>query len=585
LGDVFGMLRAGRLAVILALSLAAPAVAAAAPRPFTPDEQTAYGQARAIMERMPRGAGRTNAAYYLSYRLLHRGFCQEALPILDRELIDLDKAKPLALLGMRAALARQPRCVAWSAKRLEAVAESPAMTKADRAIARFHAATLLGLSGRTDLGASIAVEEEALDFVPEDRRSATLVVDGLSINVGFANPPRMRQLLLIERLSLYRFTPLHLQLARSLATRAKVQPGFFNQTGWAEVALALLEDGDSDGARQLLADGKVVMVTLEGLEAEAALRRGDHDEAARKLAGSDWQTRDTSVVTLGERAPRSLLPWIDDDAFWGDRNAPLHLAMFVESLDRHGDSAAAEHAARAALRFFPNELRAYNREALMRSRVGDMEGARAVLATALRDRFVNQVLVSVGVATGMAIRGDAKGALEIIGEVPARHRGYALVKLRIASVAAPDAVRRQIESALIRYLKRQGRTPVSASTFVSLARVGVSANLLAVMTRYQLKPADPARLSISVAWAAAEAGHSELARQLADRAMKVAPRRDGRDRHFVALAHIYAGLGDVVAATRTARRVANRAMKVDALTRFMEPPALNLVPKFSFETF
>lgn len=571
---------------ILFLWLAAPAAAAIAPRHFTPAEATAYREALAVTRRMPSGSARREAAFYLAYRLIHRGLCQEALPILNGELARLDGPAGLAAIGRGSALAGDPRCIAWSAARLKAAAAEPGKMKpGNRAAIRFHAATLSNLLGMAGGGEVTAVDEQALSFMPDELRGTTVVVDGLGIQIGFANPPRAHQVLLLERLALFRGTPLAIRLARGLAARAGAEPAYFTDVGWIRVALALLEDGDPDGARRLLADGKVSLISFEGLEAEAAFRRGEYEEAARRFAGSDWPTRMNSVTKLGRLAPAALLPWLDEEGYWGGNNAFRELAMLVESLDRRGDGAGAERAAAAALRHFVNQG-AYNREALILSRLGDMEGARSAILAAEKEGRVNLPLVRVGMAAGAAMRGDADRALAVIGEVPARYRGYALVKLLTDTPGASPAVKQRIEKSLERLLGKRERIAVAADTIVSLARTGASAVLLARLSRQPIKPESRSRLAISVAWAAAEAGHSRLAHVLADRAIGAAPReRRGRDTHYVALAHIYAHLGDIDAAIRMAHRAPDPARKVDALTRFMEPPPPNLVPKLSFETF
>lgn len=570
-------------AFAIAVSLAASA--AAGPSDFAPGEEAAYREARAIHDRLPAGAERRDSSVYLAMRLLGRGRCAEALPILNRDMIGLKEPKPLSLVAILSAVSRDPRCTAWSAARLKAASEAGGMNAGELAMIRFHTATLFNLTGQYDRTAQLgAIDTEPLEFVPEELKGTTLRAGGLTIDISFANPPRAHQLLLIERLSFYRGTALHERLARALAARAKQEPAFFTQTGWVEVALALLEHKDPSAARQLLADGKVGLISLEGLEAEAAIRQKDYPAAARLLAATDWLTRDKTVSTLVELAPGTLLSSLDDDGLWGGRGDWLRVTMLVESLDRHGDPAGAERAARAALRRFDGVPSAPNRKAMLHARLGEMAEARALLAEAERGRNSSPELVRMAIATGAALHGDSAAALAIIGEIDPAERGSALVELLTSAAPAPPEVRGRIERALEALIAGPQRVDIPREAILALAKAGASAGLLSRLSGLPATVEDRARLAVSVAWHAAHGADRETAHDLADRALGVAEGPE-TDAHLVALARVYAKLGDMEAAIRVARRVAKPVARVAALTASMEDVHLDLIPKLSFETF
>ncbi|HMJ93421.1 MAG TPA: hypothetical protein VK472_04915 [Allosphingosinicella sp.] len=568
----------------IALSLATSA--AAGTRGLAPGEEAAYREARSIYDRLPPGEARRDASVYLAMRLLGRGECEEALPILNRDMIGMEEVKPLALMALLSAVSRDPRCTAWSAARLKAASEAGRMNAVELAMIRFHTATLFNLTGQYDRTAQLGpIATEPLEFVPKELQSTTLAVGGLNIDIVFANPPKAHQLLLIERLSLYRGTALHERLARALAARAKREPAFLTDTGWVEVALALLEHGDADGARQLLADGQVGLLSFEGLEAEAAIRRKDYAAAARKLVATNWLTRDKTVDTMVQLAPETLLPTLDDDSLWGERGDWLRVAMLVESLDRHGDPAGAERAARATLRRFDADIPALNREAQMHARLGEMDKARAMLAEAERNRAVSPMLVRMAIATGAALHGDSDGALGMVRGIDPAKRASALVALLTTAASAPPEVRGRIEHELETLLDGPRPIDIPREDILALAKEGASARLLSRLSGLPAAPEERARLAISVAWFAAHGADGNLARALADRALAGLPEGPDSDRHLVALARVYAKLGDIAASTAIARRVEKPAARVDALTASIENVDLNLVPKLSFETF
>jgi hypothetical protein len=259
--------------------------------------------------------------------------------------------------------------------------------------------------------------------------------------------------------------------------------------------------------------------------------------------------------------------------------------MLVESLDRRGDKVGAERAARAALGRFDGVGSAPNRKAMLHARLGEMDEARALLAEAERGRDASPMLVRMAIATGAALHGDTDEALEMVRGMDMGDRGSALVKLLTGAAAATPEVRGRIERALEALLDGPGRVEVGREAVLALAQAGASAGLLARLAALPATVEDRATLAVSVAWFAAHGADRELAHALADRALAGLPGGGDPDRHLVALARVYAKLGDIPAETAAARRVAKPAARVDALTTSMGPADLNLVPKLSFETF
>lgn len=146
-------------------------------------------------------------------------------------------------------------------------------------------------------------------------------------------------------------------------------------------------------------------------------------------------------------------------------------------------------------------------------------------------------------------------------------------------------MRGRIERELDALLDEPRRAELPRESVLALAQAGASAGLLTRLAGLPPSGEDRTTLAISLAWYAAHGADRALAHALADRAMAGIADGPDSERHLLALARVYAKLGDIAAETGAAQRIAKLASRIDALTASMGTAELDLVPKLSFETF
>src|SRR5690349_21359448 len=91
------------------------------PEPMSVTQVDALSRAQALVATMPRGVSRERAATIVAYRLMMRGDCALALPVLNRELRAVADLSAVDWLVTGALAGRDARCMAWVAARVDAV--------------------------------------------------------------------------------------------------------------------------------------------------------------------------------------------------------------------------------------------------------------------------------------------------------------------------------------------------------------------------------------------------------------------------------------------------------------------------------
>ena len=399
----------------------------------------AVARATALIEEMPAGVARQQSATFIAYRLMMRGDCANALPVLNRELTRV--ADPTALGGLvtGALTGRDARCMSWVAARVDAVLRGNSLDDAQRAELRLRGRTLFALVGQTARAAAMPpADQTALEIVPEALRRRQVLAGDTVVDISFSDMPTRLETLLLDRLWAYRRTPLQLGFARALAVRAGSDPDFFSRAGWVEVALVLFGAGDRDAAQRVLTVGDVRYMTLAGLEAELAYRRDDLARVVSLLAANDWGTEGTTRYRIFERQPSLLVPYIEGDAIFSARSTSgLNLFALVSWLDHAGQRESAERAARTALqRNDVNETDGAVRAQTL-ARIGDFQGARSLLAAAVVREEEGLWRFRVGIGRSAALVGNREELERVIADAPEGERNAILLGA-LAAIARTD---------------------------------------------------------------------------------------------------------------------------------------------------
>lgn len=577
--------------VPIAAILSIPGDPAADQARTDPVAAAAQAEALALIAGMPQGLMRQQAATYLVRRLLYRGQCERALPILNRELIRLDDPDALGGIAIAVIAKRDARCMAWTAARLKAAAEEPGMPEQARAMLQMRATTLFNLVGQLSRAYAVGpVDSELLAVVPPELATRELKLDGLTVMVGISDAPSVYQLLLLEKLDAYGGTPLQGRLARYLAARAKHDPKLLTDSGWVEVGLVLLAEGDEGRAQQLLADAAVKLISLEGLRAEAALRRKEHAEALGIFARARWPVREKSYYRLIADSPELLIPYIDDDRFWDESDAELDLASLSEALDAAKDPLSAERAARASVRHAEERkegrngrLLGPNRHAQMLMRLGRVQEAQAVFAQATSRGEYDPDMMRAFMAQGAMARGDGASVFSLLGDVRQGAQTWVLAKFLAEVPHAPADLRGQLAAKL---KARAGAKPIlSESMIIDLAAAGAPADLMLALLEGDSASETSLSRTERAAMGAFVGGHAALARILADRAVVLRPPGRSGDASLLRMSRLFWLLDDPAMALRLARQVSHPFDKVAAVSQLISPRVQASRPKLSFETF
>ncbi len=479
------------LASVAFLSAAPSAASVTLPlEPMTAQQIEAVDRATALVEAMPRGVMRHQAAAHIAYRLMMRGDCPRALPVMNRELLDV--AEPRALDGLitGAVTGRDPRCMAWVAARTDAVLDGASLPEAQRAELRVRGQTLFELVGQMTRASDMPpADEDLLEIVPESERQRQVTVGNLNLHISFAFPPTRRETLTIDRLWDYRGTPLQLRLARALAQRARTQPRFLSPSGWTEVALALFAGGDAAAAAQVLADG-VRFLSLAGLEAETAFRARDHARAAPIFAANDWGTKRKSIYRIFERQPELFIPYIESEQLFGsDNDAGLHLVSYSEALDRAGHKQAAERAARAALTRLGVDRYGQNRMAYALARTGQVAAARALIGEpASGPHRVPPSLIWEAIVEGATRAGNLAAVERALDDAPADLRNLLLVKAMAAAGPSRSPMHDALEARLAARMAETATFGVSKDALVAFVVGRVRPDLIVALARRRSSP-------------------------------------------------------------------------------------------------
>lgn len=561
--------------IFLAAAAAAAAVAAAGPGDLDPVEERAAAEALAQVRTMPRGREREVAAFALAFRLLERDQCQRALRVLNEELIADSDPSDLDSLALSAIEARDLRCMAWVAARVEASARRADLKPDVRAILKVRATTLFNVVGQLDRAVGGKAEvEPSLGYVPEADKRRSVVIDGLAIDIQFSDMPTVGEKLLLDQLDAYRGTPLFRRSLLDLAERAGPQPKLLSSGGWDEIAVLLAEAGEEAAAVELLAKvGNERHFTLDGLRAEVALRAKQYPRAAQLMAKAGYYGHVHQLYTLMREQPMALLPYLADEAAWeGPPNDVLHLASYSEALDRAGEPAAAEAAAREMLARAGRKGRALapNRSAQMASRLGRLAEARAQLQSPKAGGTgTDPLIIRRGIAVGLALRGDSETLFRFAAESPSRQRIWLLGEVLGKAVGARRDLLTSIAAQLAALLGQEPSAQVTPTWIETLARSGSGGAPLLGIVRNSRDRAKRGALALAAAQGAAGA-RSDAAPALAEEAR----RQFGAaipDRALQELARLYwySGHGELALQAATLSRAP--LARVLALTEIIRP--------------
>ncbi|MGL3820426.1 tetratricopeptide repeat protein [Sphingopyxis sp. R3-92] len=556
--------------------------------PMSAFQKQAFKDALAKVSTMPEGLVRDQASTFVAFRLMMRGDCPQALPIMTKYLVKV--ADPVALGGLAtgALTGRDPLCMRWVATRIETALTKAPLTDPQRAELRIRGQTMLMLAGQATRSYKMpAANFSDLDTVPESASMRELELEGLTVHISLGDAPRRRETLLINRLWDYRGTPLQLLLAKSLEKRAAVEPKFLTSTGWIEVALVLLGAGERRSAERLLETTGVRYINGEGLVVEAALRQGDIQHTVELIARGDWVTKGKTVSRLTESWPAAFIPYVEQPSMFGtDFNAKLGLISYSEALDRAGFPEAAERAARAALKIPDGDHYGRGRQAQALARLGHLEAARDLVREAeQRPKIEDPYYVRLGVARGAALSGNFDEAIMAIEAAPARERDHILVDTLAVVGSIPSNVRDSLEQRLLRRLGSGQPLAVSADAMVEFARAGLRPELLTGAISRMERGRKNARLVTQLADLARQSGHSANAIIIAGLAETLLPDSPQADAELVALADLYWKLSSPDKATAISSRVSHQVGSIDALTRAFNPARGENQPKLSFVTF
>lgn len=551
-------------------------------------QEQALETAMAKVSAMPAGLNRDQASTFVAFRLMMRGDCQQALPIMKKYLVKV--ADPVALGGLAtgALTGRDPLCMAWVATRIETALLTAPLTDPQRAELRIRGQTMLMLAGQATRSYKMPTADFSdLDTVPDSVSQRELALEGLTVHISLSDTPRVRETLLINRLWDYRGTPLQFRLAKSLEKRASVEPKFLTSPGWIEVALALLAAGERQSAERLLETTDVRYMNGDGLVVEAALRQGDVQHAVELIAQGEWVTKSKTVSRVTQGWPAAFIPYIEQPSLFGtDFNSKLDLISYSETLDRAGFPEAAERAARAALKIPDGDHYGRGRKAQALARLGHFEAARALVRDAeQRPKVEDPYYVRLGVAKGAALSGNLDAATTAIEAAPAGERDLILIDTLAAVGPIPSDVRDKLEQRLLHRLGSGGRLAVSPDAMAEFARAGLRSELLTVPISRLERGRKNASLATRLADIARQSGHTANATDIAGLAETLLPETPQADAELVALADLYWKLSSPEKAALMASRVSHQVGSIDALTRAFNPTRGETQPKLSFVTF
>ena len=546
----------------------------------------ALGRARALVDAMPRGTSRHQAATYLAYRLMMRGDCSEALPLLNRELRQV--ADPTAVDGLitGALTGRDARCMAWVAARVDALVQHGSLPADLRPELRFRGQSLFQLVGQMTRGADMPpADDAALDTVPDSARHREVAVGNTLLQISFAHPPTRRETLLLGRLWDFRGTPLQLSLAQRLARRAQSEPESFSSSGWAEVALALLVGGQREAAGQVLVDGRVGYLTLAGLDAEVALRQRNYELAATIFASNEWGTKSKSVYAIIRNRPDLLIP-IFEPALGTGRVASLDLMALSLALDRAGHMDDARRVAAAALsRFSPHGVEEEMRARAL-ARTGDFEGARAVAARAKeRPGLIDPNRLRMAIVMGAALAGNLAEVDRGLAEAPPEFRRLTLINALIAVPPSRSPMVGALEERFAAYVAQGSALRLPMEAMAAFGAAGIQIPLVVSSLERLDRGRANAAAALRIANASRRNNHLEAAAAIAEVAERLLPRGPQADAELVDLAEFYWKLGRPERAISLAMRVSVPVGRVDALSRAINPTRGETRPRLTFETF
>ena len=556
--------------------------------PMSAFQKEALGTALTKVSAMPAGLDRDQAATFVAFRLMMRGDCPQALPIMKKYLVKV--ADPVAFGGLAtgALTGRDPLCMGWVATRIETALSKAPLTDPQRAELRIRGQTMLMLAGQATRSYKMpAADFSDLDTVPESASQRELALEGLTVHISLSDAPRLRETLLINRLWDYRGTPLQLRLAKALEKRASAEPKFLTSPGWIEVALALLAAGERQSAERLMETTDVRYINGDGLVVEAALRQGDVQRTVELIAQGEWVTKSKTVSRLTESWPAAFIPYIEQPSMFGtDFNAKLDLISYSEALDRAGFPEAAERAARAALNIPDGDHYGRGRQAQALARLGYLEAARDLVRDAeQRPKIEDPYYVRLGVAKGAALAGNLDAAAAAIKAAPTAERDLILIDTLAAVGPVPSNVRDSLEQRLLRRLASGKPLVVSPEAMAEFARAGLRSELLTVPISRMERGRKNARLVTLLADLARQSGHRANAIVIAGLAEPLLPEGPQADAELVALADLYWKLSSPEKAAVIASRVSHQVGSIDALTRAFNPTRGENQPKLSFVTF
>ncbi|MBA4751036.1 MAG: hypothetical protein H2055_02235 [Sphingopyxis sp.] len=591
IANAYGMALRGTGLLAALLLHASPGWAQSVQLPLEPMrafQKQALKGALANVSTMPEGLARDQASTFVAYRLMMRGDCQQALPVMKRYLVEV--ADPVALGGLAtgALTGRDPLCMRWVATRIETALAKAPLTDPQRAELRIRGQTMLMLAGQATRSYKMPTADfSELDIVPESVSQRELALEGLTVHIALGDAPRVRETLLINRLWDYRGTPLQIRLAKSLEKRATAEPKFLTSTGWIEVALVLLGAGERESAERLLETADVRYINGAGLVAEAALRQGDRNHTVWLIAQGEWVTKSKTVSRLMESWPAAFIPHIEQSKMLGtDFDAKLTLISYSEALDRAGFPDAAERAVRAALKIPDGDHYGRGRQAQALARLGDLEAARGLVRDAeQRPQIEDPYYVRLGVAKGAALSGNLDEAMMTIEAAPAGERDRILIDTLAAVSSIPSNLRDSLEQKLLRRAGSGQPLAVSPDAMAEFARGGLRSELLTAPILRLQRGRQNAQLVTRLADLARQSGHRANAMAIAELAETLLPDGPQADAELVALADLYWKLSSPEKATLIASRVSHQVGAVDALTRAFNPTRGENQPKLSFVTF
>lgn len=528
------------------------AAAGARPAPLDRFETAAAARALGIVEAMPRGRDRAFLAYVVAGRLIERGQCAQALPILERELAAEVASEELEALAYSSARDRDPACMRWTAVRIAKFVAAPGIGDVLRHSLEVREAILFNLSGTPELAPQTQpARDPKLAFVRPARLHKTIALGNATLDITTAGEPTLGEELLIEELDLYRGTPWFKPTLDEVARLAPGNPKLLTPGGWADVAIGFLRLHDEATARAIVEKYCDHYYTFEGLEAERAIRDRRYDEAGALMAGAgNYVLHHDQLSRIIEKAPRALLPALRDPHFWEDPPGDTgFLLELLQALDRIGARAEANEVAREILRRLAMKGRepAPGLAAEMEVRLGRLGAAKRALAAAIAAHDPDKEAdIRSGILTGLVARAERKAFDRELAALPAPLRPWWLASfLSFDNGGSPD-LRVTIALQLARFLAGDPKHKFDAVWMDRLGSVETRSEGLIALARTAPTPVERGALAVAAATGAwdsrkpvALALADEARRQFGDIAVPHVPVRD--------LTRIYwlAGKGDV----------------------------------------